>query len=199
VDWIRQLVESEKSKIVSKVQGTQDVLNALDSGDFCDSRKCRCHIKKLHDAAYEAATNGRAADEKAWAEAQQMICAGDMNNSCNLDEPCPTVTAPHIDKKVANNVCFSAKAFANGPECHGEQGASITDPDECEKAAQDLGYTWEGETSTLHKQQPTGSWGHAPFGCHVGTHTGALFLNTYHGQTGRSIYTTLCKVGQSDN
>ena len=76
------------------------------------------------------------------------------------------------------------EAHDNGPKCSAD--TIITDAATCQLAAQGLGYT-----GTV----VSGSWGHAPKGCAVGHPTDNwkdTYFNSYDGQTGRSIYRSIC-------
>ena len=71
----------------------------------------------------------------------------------------------------------------NGPGCG---LASVSNSNECWKAAKLLGYTANGMS---------GSWGHAPYGFFVSPYDGGayVYFNQQHGQTGRDIYKSICR------
>ena len=78
------------------------------------------------------------------------------------------------------------EAIGNGPGC----GNLSLNENECRTAPARLGYT-----GVMNK----GNWGHAPYGCHVGTpsdgwkHT--YFNENQGGKTGNDIYRSICKIG----
>lgn len=90
-------------------------------------------------------------------------------------------------------------ALPNGPAC--PHGTAISTVAECAAAGRALGYI--GCDDCAETEVHTGSWAHAPPGCHVGSErTDSLgrgrwrrvYFNTIQtGTLGRSIYRTLCK------
>merc|ERR1719295_2086862 len=72
-------------------------------------------------------------------------------------------------------------ALPNGPGC----GGQTVPQSECQEAARALGFSGNFKV---------GSWGWAPYGCHVGSPPGwrHVFWNSQSGQTGRGIYQSIC-------
>lgn len=85
---------------------------------------------------------------------------------------------------VGASVRQAYESFANGPGC--AAGFEITTAAECLTASQSLGFPATGAGP--------GSYSWAPLGCFAeGANWQWLHFNSYPGQTGRSIYRSICK------
>ena len=76
----------------------------------------------------------------------------------------------------------------NGPGC--TTNLDITDSGECQYAAKSLGFSGDVESA---------NWDHAPKGCFVGhpdDHYKYLYFNSRSGETGRTVYKSICRIGK---